>query len=57
MQKIADGLNAVGIRTANGYQFTAKTLNQLVKKEQDRAIQAERVKATLFEDEASIGAF
>ena len=30
MQKIADDLNATGTRTANGYRFTAKTLNKLL---------------------------
>lgn len=30
MQRIADDLNATGVRTANGYSFTAKTLNKLM---------------------------
>lgn len=31
MHKIAEGLNASGVRTVNGRQFTAKTLNKLLK--------------------------
>ena len=31
MQQIADQLNAAGVRTVNGYRFTSKTLNKLLK--------------------------
>ncbi|WP_392452444.1 recombinase family protein [Corynebacterium dentalis] len=55
--KLGNFVKAIGMGIMN--ESTAEAMSSLEqqKKELDAAIQAEHVKATLFEDEASIGAF
>lgn len=55
--KLANFVKAIAMGIFNESTAEAMAALEEQKKELDSAIQAEHVKATLFEDEASIGAF